>query len=238
MRKLLLPLALLGALALAGGVDDEVLAIWPKDHGTFLFISAQDVVGDDVPRRISRMMADYFGMDIQFRRGEAPDVRSVAEALTKLGARGAIWIVDDPLLPLTLGACEDGWGFVNVRAAMADKPAKAVLEARVHKLLLRLFGDIHNARQTTMSPHCVMSKAVGLKGLDALDCPEYSPEPVGKIMDYMIEAGYKPCHVGTYADACAEGWAPPPTNAAQKAVWDKVHQLPSQPIPLKKPKGR
>ena len=139
---------------------------------------------------------------------------------------------------MTLGACEDGWCIVNVRAAMADKPAKATLELRVHKLLLRLFGDIHNASQTVMVPHCVMMKAVGLKGLDALDCSEYSPEPIGKILEYMIEAGYRQCHVGTYADACAEGWAPMPTNAVQKAIWNKFHQLPSQPIPLKKHKAK
>lgn len=237
MRKLAAAaLTLFGvqAMALAGDVDDEILTIWPKDHGTFLFVGAQDVVDDAVPKRIARMMGDYFGIDIRFQRGKAPDVRSVAAELTRLGARGAIWIVDDPLLPLTLGACEDGWGFVNVRAAMADKPAKETLELRVHKLLLRLFGDIHNVRQTTMVPHCVMTKAVGLKGLDALECPEYSPEPVGKILDYLVEAGYKPCHVGTYADACAEGWAPPPTNAAQRVIWDKVHQLPTSPLPLKK----
>ena len=238
MSKLkLLSIAMLGITAMAGDVDDEVITLWPKDHGTFLFISAQSVVDDAVPRRITRMMRDYFTLDIRFQRGESPDVRSVATVLTKLGARGAIWIVDDPLLPLTLGACEDGWGFVNVRAAMADKPSKPVLESRVHKLILRLFGDIHNARKTVMVPHCVMATAVGLKGLDALECAEYSPEPVGKIQEYMMEAGYKQCHVGTYADACAEGWAPAPTNKAQKAIWDKVHQLPSRPIPLKKPRA-
>ena len=50
--KLLLPIAMLGIPAMAGDVDDEVLTIWPKDHGTFLFISAQSVVDDAVPRRI------------------------------------------------------------------------------------------------------------------------------------------------------------------------------------------
>lgn len=236
--KILLPVAMLAVPAMADDVDDEVLTVWPKDHGTFLFISAQNVVDDAVPKRITRMMVDYFNIDIRFQRGESPDIRAVATALTKLGVRGAIWIVDDPLLPLTLGACEDGWGFVNVRAAMADKPTKDTLEWRVHKLLLRLFGDIHNVGQTVMVPHCVMMKAVGLKGLDALECREYSPEPIGKILEYMLEAGYKQCNVGTYTDACAEGWAPMPTNAAQKAIWDKFHQLPSQPIPLKKHKAK
>ncbi len=35
-----------------------------------------------------------------------------------------------------------------------------------------------------------------------------------------------------YLVACQEGWAPPPTNEYQKAIWDKVHATPSKPIKI------
>lgn len=36
-----------------------------------------------------------------------------------------------------------------------------------------------------------------------------------------------------YHRACEEGWAPPPTNDIQKAIWEKVHALPTEPIRIK-----
>ena len=39
--------------------------------------------------------------------------------------------------------------------------------------------------------------------------------------------------VSTYKKACEEGWAPNPTNEFQKAIWDKVHELPTEPIKIK-----
>ena len=36
-----------------------------------------------------------------------------------------------------------------------------------------------------------------------------------------------------YLVAVQEGWAPQPTNDVQKAIWDKVHALPTEPIKIK-----
>lgn len=35
-----------------------------------------------------------------------------------------------------------------------------------------------------------------------------------------------------YIRACREGWAPPPTNDAQRAIWKKTHQIPDKPITI------
>ena len=36
----------------------------------------------------------------------------------------------------------------------------------------------------------------------------------------------------TYLDACEQGWAPAPTNEYQKAIWDKVHAAPKNPMKI------
>ena len=36
-----------------------------------------------------------------------------------------------------------------------------------------------------------------------------------------------------YRKACEEGWAPQPTNDVQKAIWDKVHAMPTEPLKIK-----
>ena len=37
----------------------------------------------------------------------------------------------------------------------------------------------------------------------------------------------------TYRDACQRGVAPEPANAEQKAIWDEVHAIPTEPIKIK-----
>lgn len=36
----------------------------------------------------------------------------------------------------------------------------------------------------------------------------------------------------TYLKACQEGWASAPTNDIQKAIWNKVHEVPDKPIKI------
>ena len=49
----------------------------------------------------------------------------------------------------------------------------------------------------------------------------------------LPELGVTPWKETTYKRACEEGWAPAPTNEYQKAVWDKVHAIPDQPLKIK-----
>ena len=50
---------------------------------------------------------------------------------------------------------------------------------------------------------------------------------------YLLSLGVKPYRLTTYRKACEEGWANPPTNDVQKAIWDKVHAMPTEPIKIK-----
>ena len=55
---------------------------------------------------------------------------------------------------------------------------------------------------------------------------------VQRFWDYMKPLGVLPAQRATYMKACQEGWAPPPTNDVQKAVWEKVHAIPDKPITI------
>ncbi len=52
-------------------------------------------------------------------------------------------------------------------------------------------------------------------------------------LKYLADMGGKPQSRTTYRKACEEGWAPAPTNDVQKAIWDKVHEMPTEPIKIK-----
>ena len=53
------------------------------------------------------------------------------------------------------------------------------------------------------------------------------------IKKYLGAAGVTPLKRTIYQRACQEGWAPPPTNEYQKAIWDEVRKLPTKPLQIK-----
>ena len=226
-----------------GAADADIelggdIAVWPKDPGRFLFVNSQKRVDSaTLGKPIERLCSD-FAVNIVKVDGAAPDIRTIPASLNGLGANGAIWIVDDPALPISLTAPENGWGILNVAPLLADSPDAAKLEKRVSKFVFRTFANINGIGDSAMMPACVMKQAVGVEGVDSLVCATYSPEACAKIASFLAMSGYKRCNVGTYYDACEEGWAPPPTNAVQKAIWDKVHQLPTKPLTIRRESER
>ena len=226
--------------AFSGGEEDlgGEITVWPKAPGTFIFVNAQKKVSAEFLSKPINAIAAEFGIDVRQADGKVPDLGNVPSALAALGAKGAIWIVDDASLPISLVAAENGWAVLNVAPLTADAPDSARLGKRISKFVLRTFAHVHGIYDSTMMPACVMKQAVGVEGVDNLICATYSPEACSKIGSYLAMVGYKRCNRGTYYDACEEGWAPLPTNAVQKAIWDKVHQLPSKPLTIRRESER
>ena len=195
-------------------------------------VNTQNAVQEAAFSNVVKRLSDDFNIDIRLTSGEVPDLKAVPIRLSELNAKGAIWIINDSALPVVLAACENGWAFLNVAQILADTPTEDKIRGRVTRLSNRLFAYIHGAYDSTMMPQCVLKTAHGMEGIDSLVCKDYSPEAFSKISAYLAGAGYKQAKRGTYYDACEEGWAPAPTNDVQKAIWDKVHQMPTKPIQI------
>lgn len=231
-------IAIAASLLCCAALADETaelggdLEIWPENHGTFLFVNAQSVVPEESFAKVVKRLSDDFNIDIKLVSGAEPDIKTIPTRLAELKARGAIWIVNDPMLPIVLAACENGWALLNVAQVLADSPSQDKIDRRIIRLVNRLFAYIHGAYDSTMMPQCVLKEAHGMEGIDGLICKDYSPEAFSKVSGYLAGAGYKQAKRGTYYDACEEGWAPAPTNDVQKAIWDKVHQMPTKPIKI------
>ena len=67
-----------------------------------------------------------------------------------------------------------------------------------------------------------------------------SPGLDDRIIKHLKGIGVKPARRTTYKRACQEGWAPAPTNAYQKAIWEQVkadkERGPTNPITIPPPK--
>ena len=146
-----------------------------------------------------------------------------------------LFVIDDPTMPILLAAPENRWAMVNVASLKCDK--EPYFRARVLKELTRGFALLCGASDSQF-PGSLTSAITKTTDLDHYTDYRLPVDLFARFRKYMRSFGVTPGNIETYETACCQGWAPPPTNAVQKAIWEKVHQLPSQPIPLKKPKGR
>lgn len=55
---------------------------------------------------------------------------------------------------------------------------------------------------------------------------------VGYYQAFLKPLGVIPREYTTYKRAGREGWAPAPTNDIQKAIWEKMNQVPDKPMTI------
>ena len=150
-----------------------------------------------------------------------------------------ITISDNDKAPSLLVAPESPWAGINVYALAADKPKPEILVSRLQQEIWRAFMYACGAANSMMQP-CVMRQVLSVKELDLHKGVMPCPDSLGRVMTTAKRLGIQEQGYVTYKDACEAGWAPPPTNDVQKAIWEKVHALPTAPLkinPGDKPKS-
>ena len=68
--------------------------------------------------------------------------------------------------------------------------------------------------------------------LDKLLTDGFTFDMASSINENLQAMGIFPMRKITYVKACQEGWAPAPTNEYQKAIWDRVHSAPKNPMKI------
>jgi len=143
-----------------------------------------------------------------------------------------ITLSDNANSPALMVAPEVPWAGVNVGALAADKPSEAILASRVQKEIWRAFLYAAGAANSTMQP-CLMRTVRKPSDLDAHDNLVPKPDVLQRVLVGAKGLGISQIKPYTYRQACEEGWAPAPTNDIQKAIWDKIHAMPTEPLKIK-----
>ena len=149
----------------------------------------------------------------------------------KFDGEVAIFIIEDETLPPILVAPENKWALVNI-TPIAKEQRPIFFEQRTKKELSRAFAYLCGATGSKYERSLtrgITSQAELDKNYDY----ELPMDIVQRFWDYMKPLGVLPAQRATYLKACEEGWAPAPTNDVQKAIWDKVHAMPTEPIKIK-----
>jgi hypothetical protein len=149
----------------------------------------------------------------------------------KIEGNATLFIIDDASLPTILVAPENRWAFVNI-APIAKEQRPAFFEARVKKELSRGFAYLCGAANSQYQ-RALTRGIVNHADLDKNPDLSLPVDVIQRFKGYMETLDVRPAIMTTYKKACQEGWAPAPTNEFQKAIWDKVHAMPSEPLKIK-----
>lgn len=142
-------------------------------------------------------------------------------------------VINDPASDATiLVAPEQNWATLNVNLLLRDNPQKEVVASRIHKEIWRATAMAMGASNSMTQP-CLLRQINTLRELDHTKNMLPSPQPINNMIEVADKFGIVRVHRATYRRACEEGWAPAPTNDVQKAIWDKVHEMPSEPLKIK-----
>lgn len=154
-----------------------------------------------------------------------------AKKLKALGANAAIFVVESDESPTLLVAPEDGWAVVNAKKVVVGVEKSRLAPLRIQKETLRALGFVCGGMSTQFEGSIAgpVSKPSDLDGLDGAQLPM---DVIATFNKNLAPFGVTPYLRTTYREACKEGWAPAPTNDFQKAIWDKLHELPSKPIKI------
>lgn len=164
---------------------------------------------------------------------EGRDPLALVRSVKRMDRTGAvIAFVEAKDCPSMLVAPEDAWGIVNVKALKSDKPSKEVLLKRVDKELWRVLCGTIGGFNSQMGP-CLMRTVRNNGDLDRLAANQLGPDATMKVMENLEKLGIEQIQRATYQQAVEEGWAPKPANEKQKAIWEKVHAVPTQGLEIK-----
>ncbi|MBQ3289136.1 MAG: hypothetical protein IJH50_06970 [Kiritimatiellae bacterium] len=141
----------------------------------------------------------------------------------------SLFIVDDEGLPTILCAPENRWAVVNVAPLKSGK--EAFFEARIKKELTRGFAYLCGAANSRY-PNALTGGITSVDMIDKITDARLPADVIERFRKYVESFGVTPIRYTAYINACRQGWAPPPTNDYQKAIWDKVHAIPAKPMKI------
>ena len=214
----------------AGGIVEKVY------KGKVLrVLDAQDAVPTDKVVELTRKIRWTSLLPVEVVKGPAERKGCALEAAGGLAAQdgvgAGVLLVEDAKLPIILASPDSRWAILNIAALLSDNPPPDRLLARFTKVywcaVARSLGVGNSCYQG-----CVLVPFANLKDLDRIGALQPCPEPFNKMIDSAAAYGIRTLSIASYRDACHQGWAPPPANDEQQAIWNETHSIPKNPIKI------
>ena len=191
-------------------------------------------VGDVSVSEINTVIKEFqknINIRIESIKGEKLDLLNLGERRRKIGAEAVLFLIDDKKVTSLLVAPEEQWVIVNIARLGENAADEAVVKRRIRCEIARGLAYLSGAAGSTFS-NSLMTSITSPRGLDFVSDEMPPMEVFSRMPNYLKGIGITPLVNVPYSIACEEGWAPAPTNEYQKAVWDKVHAAPKNPMKI------
>ena len=189
-----------------------------------LFLNTQTQTPEKILRDTADTIARVLRLQVEVATRESADpLVEASKALADTNTAAVVVVGNLPGQPALLIAPEARWALVNCAALGGEGVSDELRDERVQKEIWRAFGYLMGAANSNFET-CVLKSVVTPADLDALKARTLCLEPFNKIMTHAQKLGMKPVRMATYRKAAEQGWAPPPTNDIQKAIWNEVKQ--------------
>lgn len=169
---------------------------------------------------------------LQLVKGDKFTWQTASAIREKDGAIVSLFLIDDPAYPMSLVAMEERWGMINVAKFANDSLSDEILTKRFKKEFVRIAG-LTFAGLMPVHKGKICKPVKDGPTLEEYPMDGYAVDGIQAMAKYLRNLGATQGRHTVYITACKEGWAPAPTNEFQKAIWEKVHQLPTHPIKIK-----
>ena len=206
-------------------------------EGRMIVVNSQDTVPNAELAKPIASLAGFLRTKIDILTGAAPSMPFDSAAYLKAqNANAVVFLVATNGLPALFVAPEDRWAVVNV-ARLGDEN----LSTRAQKELLRGFAFLCGGAATSFK-QTLVSPITSPSDLDLVMGVQLPIDSLNAIAQYLPGIGVKPYREASYRRAVREGWAPPPTNDVQRAIWEKIkadkERGPTNPITIPPPNAK
>ena len=204
-----------------------------SQRGCIMFINGQTEISDGIIKEHIRSLTKLTKLNIQLSNGDSNlKIGEVSDLKKSLKANVAIFIIHNKDIHSSLLVDpEDNWAVINICPLFKNAKNKAFMETRLRTEMSRAFFACAGAMNGQQNGS-LMGAIRKPEDLDRLS--ENPPlDVVGRTINNLEQIGVTRLQLAPYLRACQQGWAPAPTNDIQKAIWDKVHAMPTAPIKIK-----
>lgn len=191
--------------------------------GRMTVCNAQSRISAEALEGFLRGTRTLIDINAEVSPGAGAKVETAPARMKELGAQAAIFVVDDPSYPPVLFSPDGKWVICNT-AGLEGPQA----EIRAKKRFLKAFAYLCGAGDSSYGSK-IMRPAPAPQDLDKVEDPQIPVDIAARFREYLKDCGITQRMSVTYLRACEEGWAPPPTNDVQRAIWDKVNAAKAKP---------
>lgn len=203
-----------------------------KGKGYVAILNGGTEITEETVREILKPLVDFTrGLNVEVRTVGPFTLAKARPEREKAGAGACVFIADDAELPMSLVALEEGWGMVNLAPLREGIPDAEKFARRFRKELVRIASIVFSGAksQYMVSP---LQSVTSVAELDKIVGEQFGIDTMMGVVKHLPEIGVVPDQRITYREACRKGIAPAPTNEYQKAIWEKEHAVPKNPMKI------